>query len=712
VSAGAGYAQSTTYTTTAVGTTAGRYLGTTATAGAVPTSGSFVAGDFVLDTTGFVYVYTGSAWSLAGTNTGLTNSWTALQTFSSGVDITGGYGLTLTDATTGSTKLFGSNGTPFAGMSGSPISGTWKSIATGTSGSNAIGLAVDSSTNYGILYANLNGNRKDIVIAPSGLIYLAGISGGYGLTVADGTGYTATPLTKISISGSAIAAIRANVDSGGTFAITSSSTGGASSKIDFSVAAAGSSGSSSVNTTTTILSLDGATNISSFGGSIVFSGINRSISSVNSGSNVSSTFTISAGNSTGSGTTSLIFQTAPATLSGTSAVSAAVTALTIAGSGAATFASTISATSAVFNTTGSEPLLVASLSSAEKFRITNAGYVGILTSSPIVPLDVAGGIRNVGPTYHVQLTAPTPTVSAVGSAGTGTTYYYKVTAHDADTNETAGSTVASIANGTLSGNTGTGNRNSIYWAAVPGALTYSLYRSTDNFAVAANSVRVLQRTTLYTSSSPYTDAGTTVQSSSTLPPSINSTSIVGIDGNVGIGTKNPGYKLEVAGTVQATGFIGAIGVGTANSGAFTTLTASSTISGTIAPRCFIAAQGFIPATTSGASFSLLGGMYKLDFSSTATTAYCYLIVPPNHNGGKIKAKIYGSVVAFTVTPEVNTDLGTATFASGSSVTVTGATTGGALVDLASTITAGVPLQLKITCSSTASLYGLYLEFCG
>ena len=144
----------------------------------------------------------------------------------------------------------------------------------------------------------------------------------------------------------------------------------------------------------------------------------------------------------------------------------------------------------------------------------------------------------------------------------------------------------------------------------------------------------------------------------------------------------------------------------------TTLSSSSTISGTISPRCFIAAQGFIPATTSGASFSLLGGMYKLDFSSTATTAYSYLIVPPNHNGGKIKAKIYGSAVAFTVTPETNTDLGTATFAAGSSVTITGATTGGTLVDLASTVTAGVPLQLKIACSSTASLYGLYLEFCG
>ena len=204
---------------------------------------------------------------------------------------------------------------------------------------------------------------------------------------------------------------------------------------------------------------------------------------------------------------------------------------------------------------------------------------------------------------------------------------------------------------------------------------------------------------------PNTGAFTTITTSDATEATSTTAASVAITGG-----------LAVAKKIFATSFngalVGTIGVGTANSGAFTTLTASSTISGTIAPRCFIAAQGFIPATTSGASFSLLGGMYKLDFSSTATTAFCYLIVPPNHNGGKIKAKIYGSAVAFTVTPEVNTDLGTATFASGSSVTVIGATTGGTLVDLASTITAGVPLQLKITCSSTASLYGLYLEFCG
>ena len=548
-SAGSGYTASTTYTTTAIGTTAGRYLGTTSTAGSFPTSGSFVAGDFALDTTGFVYVYTGSAWSLAGTNTGLTNSWTALQTFSSGVDITGGYGLTLTDAGTGSTKLFGSNGTPFAGMSGSSTSGTWKSIATGTSGSNVIGLAVDSTNNYGILYANLNGFRKDIVISPTGMVYLAGISGDYGLNVADGTNYTSIPNTKISISGTAIAAARANTNSGGTFAITSSSTGSASSKIDFSVAASGSSGTS-LNAPTTILSLDGSTNISSFGGSIVFSGISnisttRSVSSANSGTNVSSTFTISAGNSTGTGTTSLIFQTAPFTASG-STVSNAATALTIAGTGAATFASTISATSAVFNTTGSESLLVASLSSAEKFRITNAGYVGILTSSPILPLDVSGGMRTIGPAYHAQLVVTAPTVSVVsGSSGTGTTYSYKVTAHDADTNESIAPSATSVANGALSGFVNSGNRNSIYWAAVPGALTYSLYRSTDNFATAANSVRVLQRTILYTSASPYIDGGQSTQLANTLPPLINSTSVVGIDGNVGIGTTTPSSKLDI-----------------------------------------------------------------------------------------------------------------------------------------------------------------------
>ncbi|NBV36855.1 MAG: hypothetical protein EBR94_06245 [Bacteroidetes bacterium] len=191
------------------------------------------------------------------------------------------------------------------------------------------------------------------------------------------------------------------------------------------------------------------------------------------------------------------------------------------------------------------------------------------------------------------------------------------------------------------------------------------------------------------------------------------------NGTVGAITANTGAftTISASSLITANGGISSTtistsGLITANGGiSATTLSTTSNISGTVSPRCFIAAQGFIPATTSGASFSLLGGMYRLDFSASATTAYCYLIVPPNHNGGKVKARIYGSAATFTVTPEFNTDLGTATFGSGS-VNISGATTGGSLVDLASSITAGVPLQLKITCSSTASLYGLYLEFCG
>jgi hypothetical protein len=60
---------------------------------------------------------------------------------------------------------------------------------------------------------------------------------------------------------------------------------------------------------------------------------------------------------------------------------------------------------------------------------------------------------------------------------------------------------------------------------------------------------------LYTSSNPYTDAGT-VQSSSTLPPSINSTSIVGIDGKLGIGTASPSSKLDIVAqdALQITGY--------------------------------------------------------------------------------------------------------------------------------------------------------------
>lgn len=76
----------------------------------------------------------------------------------------------------------------------------------------------------------------------------------------------------------------------------------------------------------------------------------------------------------------------------------------------------------------------------------------------------------------VSSTAPTIAAiitSASGGALTSATYYYKISALDADGNESAASAESNIA---VTGPTGT---VTLTWAYVPGALTYRVYRGTS-----------------------------------------------------------------------------------------------------------------------------------------------------------------------------------------------------------------------------------------
>lgn len=105
----------------------------------------------------------------------------------------------------------------------------------------------------------------------------------------------------------------------------------------------------------------------------------------------------------------------------------------------------------------------------------------------------------------------TPVQSALATAAGGTlgaaTYYYTVTAIDAKGKETLESNEQSIA-------TGASGKNTISWAAVPGAVGYRVYRGTA--AGAENSVYVVAGG----ATTSFVDTGTASQANAAVDPPI------------------------------------------------------------------------------------------------------------------------------------------------------------------------------------------------
>ena len=76
----AGIVTGTAFSSTGLeGGSAGRYLGRTSNG--APSNGTYSIGDYVVDTSGYVRVYNGTAWIIAGANAGDPNTWSGLQSF-------------------------------------------------------------------------------------------------------------------------------------------------------------------------------------------------------------------------------------------------------------------------------------------------------------------------------------------------------------------------------------------------------------------------------------------------------------------------------------------------------------------------------------------------------------------------------------------------------------------------------------------------------
>ena len=96
---------------------------------------------------------------------------------------------------------------------------------------------------------------------------------------------------------------------------------------------------------------------------------------------------------------------------------------------------------------------------------------------------------------------------------------------------------------------------------------------------------------------------------------------------------------------------GTVGAGTPNTGAFTTISASSTVSGGVAPRCVIPASSFVPSGTAGPALAYIStgnDKYELQYTDGADKiAYVSLSVPYNYGGGSIVFRVYWYISTLT-----------------------------------------------------------------
>ncbi len=133
--------------------------------------------------------------------------------------------------------------------------------------------------------------------------------------------------------------------------------------------------------------------------------------------------------------------------------------------------------------------------STTSFQVGNASGLGLLNT------DTTDGRVGIG-----SLTTPTgvtATLASGGSLATGSTYYFRVSAIDGSSGETAASAEATGSAATSSGN----QEYNVAWTAVPGAASYRIYYTTTagteaNYFTSTTNSYTLSTTTGNTAGSP------------------------------------------------------------------------------------------------------------------------------------------------------------------------------------------------------------------
>jgi hypothetical protein len=140
---------------------------------------------------------------------------------------------------------------------------------------------------------------------------------------------------------------------------------------------------------------------------------------------------------------------------------------------------------------------------------------------------------------------------------------------------------------------------------------------------------------------------------------------------------------------------GTVGASTPAAGAFTTISASSTVSGGVAPRCFIPAGAFT-SSTAAIGTEATSGQFQYTFAA-GNTAYVYLVVPANYGGGACSFTIHGTTTSNLTATYGTTSAAATAFTSGTT-----------------TLTASTAYYIKLTCatSTTATLTGMSIVFGG